>query len=40
VDGNAARTSNGNAVILDVLPRTLQAIAAAGLPVTLRSALA
>ena len=40
-DGNAARTSNGNAVILDVLPRALEAIAVAGLrPVTLHSALA
>ena len=40
-DGHAARTHNRSAVILEVLPRLLEAIAAAGLhPVTLRSALA
>jgi peptidoglycan/xylan/chitin deacetylase (PgdA/CDA1 family) len=40
-DGNAARTAGGNAVVLDVLPRLLDAAAAAGLrPVTLRSASA
>jgi peptidoglycan/xylan/chitin deacetylase (PgdA/CDA1 family) len=40
-DGNAARTRNGKAVVLDVLPRLLEAIAAAGLrPVTLPSVLA
>ena len=39
-DGNAARTGKGNAVILEVLPRILDAIAATGLrPVTLQSAL-
>lgn len=40
-DGNAARARNGNAVVLDVLPRVLEAVAAAGLrPVTLTSVLA
>jgi peptidoglycan/xylan/chitin deacetylase (PgdA/CDA1 family) len=40
-DGHAARGPGGRAVILEVLPRVLEAIAAAGLrPVTLRSALA
>jgi peptidoglycan/xylan/chitin deacetylase (PgdA/CDA1 family) len=40
-DGNAARTDNGNAVILEVLPRLLNAISIAGLrPVTLQSVLA
>ena len=40
-DGHAARTSNGVPVILEVLPRLLDAVAAAGLtPVTLRAALA
>jgi peptidoglycan/xylan/chitin deacetylase (PgdA/CDA1 family) len=39
-DGHAARTQSGNPVILEVLPRLLDAVAAAGLtPVTLRSAL-
>ncbi|MDD5033368.1 MAG: polysaccharide deacetylase family protein [Methylococcaceae bacterium] len=39
-DGNAALTRNGHAVILEVLPSLLDAIAAANLrPVTLRSAL-
>jgi len=39
-DGNAARGANGNPVILDVLPRLLDAIAAHRLrTVTLRSAL-
>jgi len=39
-DGNAARTTGGDAVILDVLPRLLNAIAAAKLrPVTLRSVI-
>jgi len=39
-DGHAARTSSGSPVILEVLPRLLEAVAAAGLsPVTLRSAL-
>ncbi len=38
-DGNAARTPGARAVILDVLPRVLDAVAAAKLhPVTLRSA--
>jgi len=40
-DGNAARTRKGNAVTLEVLPRVLAAVAAAGLrPVTLPSVLA
>jgi peptidoglycan/xylan/chitin deacetylase (PgdA/CDA1 family) len=40
-DGNAARTSNGQPVILAVLPRLLEAAAAAGLTsITLRAALA
>ncbi len=40
-DGNAARTRRGQAVILEVLPRLLDALAARGLKsVTLRSALA
>jgi len=40
-DGHAARTAAGVPVILEVLPRLLKAVAAAGLtPVTLRSALA
>jgi len=40
-DGHAARTASGAPVILEVLPRLLQAVAAARLePVTLRSALA
>jgi peptidoglycan/xylan/chitin deacetylase (PgdA/CDA1 family) len=39
-DGHAARTRQGQAVILDVLPRLLDALNARGLkPVTLRSAL-
>ena len=39
-DGHAARTSTGTPVILEVLPRLLQAVAAAGLtPITLRGAL-
>jgi peptidoglycan-N-acetylglucosamine deacetylase len=39
-DGHAARTTAGTAVILEVLPRLLGTIAAAGLtPVTLRAAL-
>jgi peptidoglycan/xylan/chitin deacetylase (PgdA/CDA1 family) len=39
-DGHAARTPGGTPVILDVLPRLLQAVSAARLtPVTLRSAL-
>jgi peptidoglycan/xylan/chitin deacetylase (PgdA/CDA1 family) len=39
-DGHAARTHRGQAVILDVLPRLLDALNARGLkPVTLRSAL-
>jgi hypothetical protein len=39
-DGNAARTTSGDAVILIVLPRLLDAIAAAGLrAVNLRSAI-
>ncbi len=38
-DGHAARTARGSAVILEVLPRLLAAIDAAGLtPVTLRTA--
>ena len=40
-DGHAALTRNGVPVILEVLPRLLEAVAAAGLtPVTLRAALA
>ncbi|MEO7207005.1 MAG: polysaccharide deacetylase family protein [Steroidobacteraceae bacterium] len=40
-DGNAARTRSGHAVILEVLPRLLDALTARGLKsVTLRSALA
>ena len=40
-DGNAARTAAGVPVILEVLPRLLEAIRDAGLhPVTLRSAMA
>lgn len=40
-DGHAARTASGTAVILDVLPELLGALAVAQLtPVTLRSALA
>ena len=39
-DGNSARTASGNPVILEVLPRLLDAVRRAGLrPVTLRSAL-
>jgi peptidoglycan/xylan/chitin deacetylase (PgdA/CDA1 family) len=39
-DGHAARTASGQAVILDVLPRLLDALTASGLKsVTLRSAL-
>jgi peptidoglycan-N-acetylglucosamine deacetylase len=39
-DGHAARTSTGTPVILDVLPRLLEAVSAAGLTtITLRSAL-
>ncbi len=39
-DGNAARTRAGNPVILEVLPRLLDAVASANLhPVTLRSVL-
>jgi peptidoglycan/xylan/chitin deacetylase (PgdA/CDA1 family) len=39
-DGHAARTGRGQAVILDVLPRLLDALSASGLKsVTLRSAL-
>jgi len=39
-DGNAARTRGGTPVILEVLPRLLDALATKGLrPVTLRSAL-
>lgn len=39
-DGNAARTADGKAVILEVLPPLLEAVAAAGLrSVTLRSVL-
>jgi peptidoglycan/xylan/chitin deacetylase (PgdA/CDA1 family) len=39
-DGHAARTENGQAVILDVLPRLLDALTASGLnSITLRSAL-
>lgn len=40
-DGNAARNRAGSPIVLDVLPRLLEAVAAADLtPVTLRSALA
>ncbi len=40
-DGHAARTAGGEAVIVTVLPRVLEAIAAAGLrPVTLPSVIA
>ncbi|HVS77510.1 MAG TPA: polysaccharide deacetylase family protein [Steroidobacteraceae bacterium] len=40
-DGNAARSRAGSAVVLEVLPRLLDALATADLtPVTLRSALA
>jgi peptidoglycan/xylan/chitin deacetylase (PgdA/CDA1 family) len=40
-DGNAARSRAGVPIVLEVLPRLLDALAAAGLaPVTLRSALA
>jgi peptidoglycan/xylan/chitin deacetylase (PgdA/CDA1 family) len=40
-DGHAARTAAGTPVVLEVLPRLLDAAAAAGLrPVTLRAALA
>jgi peptidoglycan/xylan/chitin deacetylase (PgdA/CDA1 family) len=40
-DGHFARTPSGTAVILEVLPRLLTALAAAGLrPITLRAALA
>jgi peptidoglycan/xylan/chitin deacetylase (PgdA/CDA1 family) len=40
-DGHAARTSSGSPVILEVLPRLLQALAAAQLAsITLRAALA
>jgi peptidoglycan/xylan/chitin deacetylase (PgdA/CDA1 family) len=39
-DGHAARTSAGSPIILEVLPRLLQAVSAARLtPITLRSAL-
>ncbi|MEO7760988.1 MAG: polysaccharide deacetylase family protein [Casimicrobiaceae bacterium] len=39
-DGNAARTRGGDPVILEVLPKLLEAVQAAGLrPVTLRSLL-
>jgi peptidoglycan-N-acetylglucosamine deacetylase len=39
-DGNAARTQSGNAVILEILPKLLDAIVAAGLrTVTLRSVI-
>jgi hypothetical protein len=39
-DGHAARTSAGNPVILEVLPRLLQAVSAARLtPITLGAAL-
>jgi len=39
-DGHAAHTPSGSPVILEVLPRVLQAVAAAKLtPVTLRSVL-
>ncbi|HEY2146007.1 MAG TPA: hypothetical protein VGH12_08070, partial [Steroidobacteraceae bacterium] len=40
-DGNAARSRVGGPVILEVLPRLLDALASRGLrPVTLRSSLA
>jgi len=40
-DGNAARSGSGSPIVLEVLPRLLEGIAAAGLkPITLRSALA
>jgi len=40
-DGNAARSRAGSPIVLEVLPRLLEAVAAADLtPVTLRSALA
>jgi peptidoglycan-N-acetylglucosamine deacetylase len=40
-DGHSARTSSGTPVILEVLPRLLSALTAAGLrPITLRAALA
>lgn len=40
-DGNAARKRDGSPIVLEVLPRLLDAVAAADLtPVTLRSALA
>jgi peptidoglycan/xylan/chitin deacetylase (PgdA/CDA1 family) len=40
-DGHAARTRAGSPIVMEVLPRLLDALAAAGLtPVTLRSALA
>ena len=40
-DGHAARTPSGNAVILEALPRVLDAVAAAGLrSVTLREGIA
>ncbi len=40
-DGHAARTPSGNAVIVEALPRVLDAVAAAGLrPVTLRESIA
>lgn len=39
-DGHAARTAAGSPVVLEVLPRLLAALRAAGLtPVTLRDAL-
>ena len=39
-DGHAARGKSGNPVILDVLPKLLQAVSTAGLrPITLRGAL-
>lgn len=39
-DGHAARTRSGRPVVVEVLPRLLAAVAAAGLrPITLRSAL-
>jgi peptidoglycan/xylan/chitin deacetylase (PgdA/CDA1 family) len=39
-DGNAARASNGRPVILEVLPRLLDALRAQRLqPITLRAAL-
>ena len=40
-DGNAARSATGSPIVLEVLPRLLDALAAASLtPVTLRAALA